>query len=108
MCNECYEGNGAVGAQGRDPDPGRLGSEEVSLEQSLQDVSVCKWVREGALRRMPLASGAGVEGVLERKWEAVSIRRSHRRSGFPAFVPGPAHILRPCSLVRIYLLSASQ
>lgn len=68
MCSECYEGNGAVGAQGRDPDPGRLVSEEVSLEQSLQNMSVCRWVREGALRRMPLASGAGVEGVLERKF----------------------------------------
>lgn len=57
MYSECYEGNGAAGAQGRDPDPGRLVSEEVSLEQSLWDMSVCRWVREGALRRMPLASG---------------------------------------------------
>lgn len=30
-------------------------------------MSVCRWVKEGALRRMPRASGAGVEGVLERK-----------------------------------------
>ena len=83
MCNDCYEGNGAVGAQGRDPDPGRLGSEEVSLEQSLQDVSVCKWVREGALRRMPLASGAGVEGVLERK-----VGGEAERGGEGAFIAG--------------------
>ena len=30
-------------------------------------MSVCRWVKAGALRRMPRASGAGVEGVLGRK-----------------------------------------
>ena len=61
--------------------------------------------------RVPLGSFWNMEFMflpLGGNWEAIRIRRSHRRSGSPAFVPGPAHILSPCSIVRIYLLSASQ
>lgn len=67
----------------RGPDPSRLVSEEASLEQSLQDMDVCRWVRESALRRMPLASGAGVEGVLQRKVGAEA-----ERGGEGAFIAG--------------------